>query len=197
MLCSCAWDFTSWNSGCAANNDLYPPDKLEAMLNVSSQKQADPNIDTFGGKYNEVIIDSAEYRDQLPTSIAWSIWLHWYIQAQLPPPPIFMVLATAASLRSGDSECTRTGSSKTVFSGGAAPTTATGVALKKPLEKDIAAPVLVSPPPPRATKTTAATSKTSATPPVAAIVFLAGVHASAETPSNRDGSAASSSYSGT
>jgi len=70
VLCSCAWDFTSWNSGCSASNDLYPPDKLEAMLNVSSQKQADPNIDTFGGKYNEVIIDSAEYRDQLPTSIA-------------------------------------------------------------------------------------------------------------------------------
>jgi hypothetical protein len=40
------------------------------MLNVSLQKQADPNIDTFGGKYNEVIIDSAEYRDQLPASIA-------------------------------------------------------------------------------------------------------------------------------
>ena len=40
------------------------------MLNVSVQKQADPNIDTFGGKYNEVIIDSAEYRDQLPASIA-------------------------------------------------------------------------------------------------------------------------------
>ena len=70
VLCSCAWDFTSWNSGCAASSDLYTPDKLEAMLNVSSQKQADPNVDTFGGKYNEVIIDSAEYRDQLPTAIA-------------------------------------------------------------------------------------------------------------------------------
>ena len=39
MLCSCAWDFTSWNSGCAANNDLYPPDKLEASTLTLTQTQ--------------------------------------------------------------------------------------------------------------------------------------------------------------
>ena len=48
VLCSCAWDFTSWNSGCSASSDLDKPDQREAMLNVSKDKQAIPDITDFG-----------------------------------------------------------------------------------------------------------------------------------------------------
>ena len=74
VLCSSAWDFTSWTSGCTgvggASSKLYPPDKLEDMLNVSAELESRPNVNTFGGKYNEVIIASQDYRDQLPESVA-------------------------------------------------------------------------------------------------------------------------------
>ena len=49
---------------------LYPPERLEAMLNVSLGLQGRPNVQQFGGKYNEVLISSQDYRDQLPEAVA-------------------------------------------------------------------------------------------------------------------------------
>lgn len=79
VLCSAPYDFTSWTAGCtglcALDDDkctskLYPPSKLEAMLNVSSGLQSKPDVQQFGGKYNEVLISSQDYRDQLPEAVA-------------------------------------------------------------------------------------------------------------------------------
>lgn len=79
VLCSSPNDFTSWTAGCAGlckldddkcTSKLYPPERLEAMLNVSSGLQSKPNVQQFGGKYNEVLISSQDYRDQLPEAVA-------------------------------------------------------------------------------------------------------------------------------
>ena len=40
------------------------------MLNVSLGLQGRPNVQQFGGKYNEVLISSQDYRDQLPEAVA-------------------------------------------------------------------------------------------------------------------------------
>jgi hypothetical protein len=79
VLCSAPYDFTSWTAGCtglcAADDDkctskLFRPESLEAMLNVSSGLQSRPNVQQFGGKYNEVLISSQDYREQLPEAVA-------------------------------------------------------------------------------------------------------------------------------
>lgn len=68
LLCSFYQDYTSWNAGCD-RDFLYEPDRLEEMLNKSLALQKG-GAAGFDGKYNEVLISSKTYRDNLPGSVA-------------------------------------------------------------------------------------------------------------------------------
>jgi hypothetical protein len=68
VMCSFYQDYTSWNVGCKPDY-VFKPDKLEVMLNRSLALQKG-GAAGFDGRYNEVIINSSEYRSSLPSSVA-------------------------------------------------------------------------------------------------------------------------------
>ena len=83
LLCSVYMDFTSWNDGCNRTNlaqllpgntwardTPFPPAMFENMLNASL------GLQNGGYRYNEVLVNSTAYRENLPGSVAGVFYVH-------------------------------------------------------------------------------------------------------------------------
>ena len=100
ILCSWDSDFGSMLSGCRANNvHPLPPDKLKDMLDISMSPN---NAKMFGDEantYNEVLVNSTYFWQQMPQSIAAFVYFddQAALQVRLPSPPTPSLTFTFAS----------------------------------------------------------------------------------------------------